>query len=320
MMQGFLFRLGRNLSQRPLETTGTAAGLVLAGFLLGGLIDGLFRTGPVIFLASFPITFWAASRVKRLAWFYGNEARSSKRDDLSDQKAKAQAALVTETEEPITSTASEREKESLVGAIEPRTSPVGTSLVSMTEEKAVVRVQSVIHFWCWFAPLTLSVLAFLLMPLGALIGFKVYENSLPWYEFEAEPAIYASIWGSVVMFGLLITAAIWSYFANRPKVEVTITPNTIRYGDALFDRTFAGGLLVGYKSKTAELKANITDDRFGVSRLRLAYGAWGEDLKYMVNSYHANEIVIWLNEIISSVGAPPKRVHDPAAGRKIELL
>ncbi|WJY21589.1 hypothetical protein QTA57_17980 [Fontisubflavum oceani] len=319
MMQEFFYLLGQNLRQKTPATLGVLTGLLAVGFIVGGVIDELFWTGPFVLVVSILVTFWAASRVKQLSWFFGEREQPVSDEDHSATKGKIRADSSDDTAEHA-SQPSIAEPVELAGALTPREAPVGTSVVSIAPDQAVVRVNSVIHFWCWFAPLALGAGAFLATPLGALIGYQLYKQSVPWHQFEAEAAFYASFWGGTLVFGLFIAAAIWSYFANRPKVKVLITPDAIRYGDILFDRRHAAGLRIGYKSHAAELKANITDDRFGVSRLRLAYGNWGEDLKYMVNSYHADEIVIWLNGIINNVGAPPPKQYDPNKGTKPELL
>lgn len=185
---------------------------------------------------------------------------------------------------------------------------------------ADVRVQSVIHFWCWFAPMALCASALVIVPVGAWFGFQIYKSSVPAYYMQAGPALYASLTGAFIALVLCIVAAIWSYFKNRPNVKVEITPEFIRYGDMLFDRQFEDGMTIGYQTGEAELKANITDKKFGVTRLRLRYGSWGEDLKYMVNSYYAAEIVIFLNDVIGGVGAEEETGDNADKGQKTELL
>ncbi len=44
------------------------------------------------------------------------------------------------------------------------------------------------------------------------------------------------------------------------------------------------------------------------------------DLRYLIDTYQASNIVVWMNEIIDSVGGAPRKRFDPAAGRKVELL
>ncbi|WP_157946891.1 hypothetical protein [Thalassobius sp. I31.1] len=126
--------------------------------------------------------------------------------------------------------------------------------------------------------------------------------------------------------GVLFTCAAFyfvaavSYFWTRPWVKIVVTPNTIRYGSRFFHREFHDGMRLGYSTNETDLKNKLLEGSFGTVAMRLTYGRWGEDLPYLVNKYHADEIVIWMNEIINSVGAPIDVRHDPYAGEKSELL
>lgn len=99
-----------------------------------------------------------------------------------------------------------------------------------------------------------------------------------------------------------------------------VQPDIVTFGNYRFDRSLSSGLQVGYKSRETEVNQSFVQPKFGVTSLRFTYGSWGEDLKYLVNTYHADEIVIWMNEIINGVGEQTEKRFDPYAGRKIELL
>lgn len=319
MINLFLYRLGQNFKTQPVMTTAVIIGLIIAGFIVGNLIDAIFWIGPAILWISIPATIWAASYVPQLKWFFGRGGAPKPSSNATSTESDSETTLNSDGTLPHVDPHNSDDNWAAIARV-PRKTPVGTWVESVTPEHAIVRVQSVIHFWCWFAPTSLSVLAFLLVPVGGFIGVELYKNSRPNYQFRSVEAFYAGINGAALIFCVFIGLAIWTYFSNRPKVKIEITPDYIRYGDKVFDRLHAGGMRIGYKSDDADLATSITDDRFGVTRLRLVYGRWGEDLKYMVNTYHAEEIVIWLNEVIDQVGAVEPTGDDAGAGRKTELL
>lgn len=319
MINLFLYRLGQNFKTQPLMTTAVIFGLLIAGYIIGYLVDAIIWIGPVILWVSIPATIWAASYLPQLGWFFGRSGAPKSSTSTKPAESDSGTALNSDGTLPQVEVHHSDDNWAAIARV-PRKTPVGTWVEAVDPEQSIVRVQSVVHFWCWFAPTSLSVLAFLLVPVGGFIGVELYKNSRPNYQFRSDEAFYAGINGAVIIFCICIGLAIWSYFSNRPKVKIEITPDYIRYGDKVFDRQHAGGMRIGYKSSGADLATSITDDRFGVTRLRLAYGRWGEDLKYMVNTYHADEIVIWLNEIIDQVGAVEPTGDDAGVGRKTELL
>lgn len=199
----------------------------------------------------------------------------------------------------------------------PRATPKGTEIYHLSQDRAELRVKSVVRFWGWFAPLLWVALACLGIPVGGFIGFTIVSNSYRATYFD----IYAyPFWGAIIVAGGCLVGAVISYFHFRPWVKAEITPSVIRYGSQYFDRKHFDGMLIGYKSNEADLRSSVIDAKFGVRLIRLGYGPWGEDLNYMVDEYHAAEIVNWMNGIIDSIGAPPPKRYDPYAGSKIELL
>lgn len=190
-----------------------------------------------------------------------------------------------------------------------RRSPKGTSIGTANRQKAVFHVKSAIRFWHWIAPIIASILSFfIILPLFTVLGAIIGDDSFLGLFFGMLIGVAATI-------GLAITAH--NHF--RPWVKVHVTPDEIIYGDTRYDRKHSSGLVLGYEVKSeGDLKNHFFDQSMGLSALRLTYGRWGEDLPYLVNKYHAAEIVIWMNEIIAAVGAPEPAQHDPAQGRKVE--
>lgn len=320
MMQVFFHNLGSNLRNKRAVTLRTIGALLLAGVIIGFVIDRIFWTGPIIYAVSIPATLWGASRIPHLEWFFGTRTRKASTPGQDGSTAETSESVLRADGTHPTVKEAQRGFDVALLAIKPRETPVGVTLVSYSKDHAIVRVKSVVHFWCWFAPLAFVLSTLFVVPFGAWISWQSYRSSVEWFDFKAEQAVSASITGGLIAFGLCVAGAIFAFIKNRPDVTVEITPDLIRYGETVFDRKFFGGMTIGYKSDEAEIRTNITDDRFGVTRLRFNYGSWGEDLKYMVNSYYAVEIVIFLNQVINAVGVVEPTGDNANQGKKTELL
>lgn len=192
-----------------------------------------------------------------------------------------------------------------------RRTPKGTILGTANREKAEFQVKSAIRFWHWFAPIAALVFGvFILIPLFITMFLIMSDGygEVGFFFFGISAGIAATI-------GLVLVV----HNRFRPWVKVHVTPDTITYGDTSYDRKHTSGFVLGYEVKgQGELKNHFFDQSMGLMALRLTYGRWGEDLPYMVNKYHAAEIVIWMNEIIAAVGAPKPAEHDLEQGRKTE--
>ena len=334
MLQGFLQAFHENWAQKRVTTAVTITLHFVAVFIVAVLIEALFWIGLVSFIFATPIVIGASLKIPMLVWFWGFD-----RSDEGTQSPEANKPIVkTNDETPVarasstpskdanTSTLADQEDTALpsnvTGDFEPiRQHPVGTRIVSHSEQEVVVVIKSAVRFWCWFAPGAFFTLAVVAIPIGGWLGFLIYEASLHQsWQFNPRRATDFGINGAIFLPTACLGAAAWSYFAFRPWVKVTVNANEIRFGDKLFDRRWFGGFRIGYKTSEADLRSSIISDRFGVTLLRLSYGPWGEDLKYLVDSYYASAIVIWLNDIIGSVGENDVAKYDPNAGRKIELL
>lgn len=336
MSQSFIERLRQNLQTKNSETISVLFALFGAILLVWLLIDWIFWIGIFGLVIAAPLVIWIATRLPNLAWFWGREEgtqQSVAADAATNDQTTSDEELETDEiwlddpddldPEPAESFGFpenirfEMANNVLPGCAYVRKLPQGTRLLSQTPEQAVIQIKSVIRFWCWALPTAFFVGAVFSAPIGAAMGFMVYAESRNNYRLD--PTEYL-MWGAIIPGALFLLMAWISYISTRPWVTVTVKSDTIRYGDETFDRRFSKGIRIGYTTQEADLRSSFLAPSLGVQSLRLTYGRWGEDLKYMVNAYHASEIVIWMNEIIASVGAPPPKRHDPYAGQKIELL
>jgi hypothetical protein len=113
----------------------------------------------------------------------------------------------------------------------------------------------------------------------------------------APPNIGAYFWVFLIL-GIISYICIRKAF---PWITLIATPQYIKVGKLYFDRGHYGGMRIGYEIDTgmALLKNDFHDLGVGLQALRLSYGLWGEDLPFLVNRYHAAEIVIWMSYMIS---------------------
>jgi hypothetical protein len=343
MMKGFLDHYRDLLAHRRPATVQVTGGLIAAILVTWFLLDVMLWIGFLGLIISAPLILWGSTYLPQLAWFWGPLARAQERTDApatpqaartaADPVATEDAAEANEVPpddddvehvpipdpETIIRGTPDREKLTTAPSCETvRTTPVGTQLITHRRDEAVLEVKSAIRFWCWAAPTLFGVGAIFGAPIGGFLGALAYDaHPQTWQQnFGAYVAT-----GSVLATGGFILAAIWSYFATRPWVRVIIKPDRVKYGDRRFDRRYLHGIGLGYSNNETELKFGLLTPSFGVTAMAVRYGRWGEDLRYMVNSRYAPQIVIWMNEIIDSVGEtrPPSR-FEPMMGRKIELL
>jgi len=184
----------------------------------------------------------------------------------------------------------------------PLQSPLGTELVSLSEGKAVMSVRVARRTW-WILPyLMLPITIIGSFPLGMFIG--TFANPFSMYGGGAWQNFFnAALWLTPVAL-VVINLVLWRW--TQPWLQITATRDAIRMEDMLFDRKQTGGFRLGYELQmnVGVLKNGFDDINLGLQGLRLSYGYWGEDLPYLVNGYHANEIVMWLNFVVGKVGSP----------------
>ena len=183
-----------------------------------------------------------------------------------------------------------------------RSSPKGTIVKRSSKDEFVAEIKCVLRFWFWFAPAVAISLSILVLPFSLILV-------MAW-----DPMIQTL---GVVLIVASIGAVGLAFWRTRFWVKVVAHREAIKFGERTYDRKHYTGMRIGYSiDGDSTLKNDFFDQSMGMTALRLAYGRWGEDLPYLVNKYHAPEIVIWLNEHIDAVGAPPPRENAPSEGRR----
>lgn len=323
LFQDFVLRLKKNFQENRNATILISAGAALATFVIWFVLLFLLEVFGIRYaLRQVPflnrILFFAAlflagyivvrigSRVPQLGWFWGYDMApviAHKAEDAAPPSPKPSDGRVEDV---------------AAFCLVPRSTPKGTELDYLDANTARMRVKSAIRFWCYFYPGLFTICAIAGVPLGGYWGLDIYNANPNRWNINPVPYVF---WGAVLLSGAFVAAAIYSYFSTRPWVTIVVTASTITYGSMKFDRRYYRRMQIGYSTQEAgDMKNDFFDLSMGMVALRLSYGDWGEDLKYLVNKYHSEEIVIWMNRIIDSVGSPPPPANDPYAGRKIELL
>jgi hypothetical protein len=322
MMTSLPKTLQNNLAERRLQTIAVFVGM-FGAILVLSLMMGFTQRGT---LFSTVAVFLVVYNVPVFFWFWGRsekDASTRKKDDglfpsekVVQNHDKTESLRTSVHEAVIADNVYEKSSNDF-GTRVPRKSPVGTRLISQEPEKAELKVHTAVRFWCWVLPLALAVVAVLGSPIGAAIGFDIYDNTPENYKLN--PVSY-TLWGGFSWIAAFLILAIISYFKTRPKILIVITPNTVTFGDYKFARRFSEGFRIGYKTNETDLTQSFLQPKWGMISLRFSYGPWGEDTIYLVDAYHADAIVNWTNQIIDTVGEPLTAKNDPYGGRKIELL
>jgi hypothetical protein len=185
----------------------------------------------------------------------------------------------------------------------PRLTPKGTMIEAQSDDTVTLRFQAVIRTW-WILPyLMLPITIVGSIPLGLFIG--TFMN--PGYPYIGGP-VWQGFFNSALWLTPVAMAAanyaLWRW--TRPFVRMFANRRYIQVGSKYFERQHYGGMRLGYEIQTTAgvLKNDFHDLAIGLQGIRLSYGPWGEDLPYLVNSYHANEIVLWLNFKIGETAEP----------------
>lgn len=179
-----------------------------------------------------------------------------------------------------------------------RALPQGTKLIERKPGFAAVRFKAILRGWTVLSYVMLFATFLIGVPLAWTLG--VAMRSSPFAPFNVGAALITML--------IFIGGTVFSFFKTHPWVKLVATPDYIQVGGKFYDRQHYGGIRLGYEInlKGGGALSNSFEDVFGNRvGLRLGYGLWGEDLPYMVDKYHSNEIVLWLNMIISATQQPP---------------
>jgi len=195
-----------------------------------------------------------------------------------------------------------------------RETPVGAYTTKANAEEAIVHVRVLNRLSWWLVPMIGSLFTVALSwPIGMVIGMGI----APWHSVG--PYMF---WGAVI--GALISTGItiWATLAQRFWMKIVIQEERVKINGTTYDRNLSSGFRMGYsiESDSKALKQSFQDMSMGFTGLRFSYGPWGEDLPYVVNKYHGPEIVIWLNQMMDSVGAHKPGNNEPAIGHRAEIF
>jgi hypothetical protein len=132
-----------------------------------------------------------------------------------------------------------------------------------------------------------------------------------------------SIWGQwgeyfsllPLIFSIVITLAL-SWVIWRlcfPRIIIEANREGVMVGKYKFDWRALGSFRTGYTAGGEE-RENI---QFFYQGLFIEYGPYGFDLPYMVRKYYAAHYVLWLNEMLDTIGQDDHlATHDPKSGFK----
>lgn len=319
MMKDFFETYALNMKLNRQKTAKATVALAVSSIVLAVIIDAILWSGILSIIPATIIVVVIAYKLPLLDWYWGRApidlpatTQAEPVETASPKVTKAVEDPEMAPAQPAPSNTEADQSPDITGDIyvQPvRKTPKGVVLVSASADKAVFTVKSVVRFWFWFLPIAFLAASFTIVPFIGSMVMATNRNIGPQMG---------------IIFPVLLTlaAAIFAYVRTRPNVMFSVTPNLIQYGTTKYDRKHYSGMQTGYSVQSREgLKNDVFDIAAGnLTALRLTYGRWGEDLPYLVNGYHAAEIVNWMNEIIDGVGAPQRPRNDPYSGRKIELL
>ncbi len=200
----------------------------------------------------------------------------------------------------------------------PREHPRGISLIKHSKDILIFRVKAAHRRLRWL-PVGIAVVG---LPIAIALGGIGGINEGGWVNGRhINP--YFSFWPMIICCLIVLGIAIVLWRELWPDLKFEITPTEIKVANLIYDRKHFGGMRIGYEidSKSEGVKLGFVDaingdHSLGFTGLRIQYGRWGDDLDYMVNKYHAAEYVVWMNEMIATVGAPEAKEHEPSKGRK----
>lgn len=126
----------------------------------------------------------------------------------------------------------------------------------------------------------------------------------------------------IVPLVITVLFSMWLHRITHPKIIIRVTPSEIEVGDLKFSRADFHGFRIGGTESGKESQGSDWDpsalghNQLVWTALRPKIGDWGEELPYMVPKSVAHDYVIWLNELVAYVGAPPPKATAPEEGRR----
>lgn len=292
-MANFIQTVRNNWQHKRIPTIAVVVGLLVAMLVLFVPLTLIMRSGPLGLATSIPLTIFLSTRVRKLAWFWGIDLGREGANRLETQAVDV-----------------------LPFTLVPRATPKSTTLIELSDERAVFQLKARYYFWSTVLPSAFGTVAFVSLPVTAVY---TYISGDFFRGIWSDEALQAMASRSTNVFAFLMIIAVASYFLTRPNVRVIVKPDTIKFGSYRFDRRYVAGLRVGFDDE-GETRPSFAVPQHGSTNLKMKYGRWGERMRYMVPAESAEEIVVWANEIIDQVGMAEEFAPTAREGRKMEML
>lgn len=163
----------------------------------------------------------------------------------------------------------------------------------------------------WWALPFVAIPLFILIAtiLGGILGIN--EGT-----YTSRGRYIAPYFSIVPLFVSLIIAVVGSWIVWMqcfPRVTIEADRDGVTVGKYNFDWRAIQGFRIGYSAGGVERE----NTQLGFQGLVLGYGPYGFDLPYMVRKYYAAYYVLWLNEMLDTIGKDDNAgAHDPKSGFK----
>lgn len=310
-------QISQSFKSHPIYSTLTVIGAFVFSLFIGSILNAAFGLAIITYPLAFVCVVFASQKVEFLSWFWGTEAKFETRPEK---------VFIVEPEKEKPSSENTPETLELEAVDKPRFGvalrefPMGANLIHLDDKSAKIELQVAIRFWCWILPLALGFLVIPAAILGAGVG---YSSFIDGYEHNvSHPGQIVSYmsWGAIICSGLAGGLSYLAYRETRPTITINIDHDQLVIGSYLFDRRFVNGITLGYQNDSSQLRGRFLEPESGVTSLNVAFGRWGENTKYLVRSDDASAIIVWINEIMESVGPIQERANNAGIGQKIELL
>ena len=117
----------------------------------------------------------------------------------------------------------------------------------------------------------------------------------------------------VISIALALLFTWWLWRACFPRIIIEATREGVTVGKYRFDWRMIEGFRIGNSAGGIERQ----NTQFIFQGLVLSYGPYGFDLPYMVRKYYAAYYVVWLNDMLDTIGKGDNAgAHDPKSGFK----
>lgn len=167
-----------------------------------------------------------------------------------------------------------------------------------------VSIPTALQTW-WLLPfIAIPFLAFFAISIGLAMSFvgPTFNTRGYFNPFPLSVGIIVTLIGSW---------AIWMFCF--PRVTIEADRDGVTVGKYNFDWRAIQGFRIGYSAGGVERE----NTQLLYQGLVLGYGPYGFDLPYMVRKYYAAYYVVWLNDMLDTIGKDDNAgAHDPKSGFK----